>query len=274
MFATKTIIATLALSGALAAHDYTWWDAQPAGQAQQPSETAGEFTVPGTDALAAPTGPTGGLRMRHARPGTIQFGSAVPAAAPAGGGQHVIDDAVDAPLGSDEPETDPVSLYVGQSFTRCGVTVSNLEQSSDAVLLSPADGGCFTSIVIGDGVHASIDVAEGASGLEFLQVTVMGRAFLEVGGEQGLGEYDMREPATCKAGILVDGSGVTASDQEELATIILKSSRNVVQSLGASSGHEIRVEGSSNLVRLSGGDQVLSNGQDTRILWLAPIFLL
>lgn len=262
MFATKTIIATLALSGVLSAHDYTFWDAQPAGQAQQPMDTAAEadFTT------AHPGDQSDDPVVR--RPGDQQ------AATAAAGGQQPLDGPAEAAFGTDEIDPIEVELAVGLSSTRCGVTVSNLSGSGDAILLSPDESGCFTDILIGDGVHASIEVSEGAWGLEFLQVTVMGRAFLEVSGGQGLGEYDMREPATCKAGILVDGSGITASDQEQMATVTLKSSRNVVQSLGASSGHEIRVEGGSNLVRLSGSDQVLSDGPDNRILWLAPIFLL
>ena len=170
-------------------------------------------------------------------------------------------------------EDEPLALQPGASVTRCGVTVSNLEASASAVLLSPAGAGCFTGIRVGDGVHASIDTAADATGLEALQVTVMGRAWLDVSGERGLGQYDPREFASTPAGILVDGDGLSASDQADLATITLKSSRNVVETLGASSGHQIHVEGASNLIRLHGGDQVLSDGLDVRVLWMPPVFL-
>lgn len=236
MSATKLIIATLALTAGLSR----------LAAAQSPGL---EEPLPAVD----------DVRVLFERTGSIDIYVEQPAGTPGGTVDTV-----------EEPH---LLLNPGTSITRCGVTVANLDASATAVVLAPAGPGCFTDILVADGAHAAIDVAADAEGLEVLQVTVMGRAFLDVGGEQGLGQYDPREFATTRAGIVVDGSGLTASDQEQMATITLKSSGNVVETLGASRDHEIRVLGDANLVRLHGADQVHASGLDVRVLWMAPMFL-
>ncbi len=159
-----------------------------------------------------------------------------------------------------------LELDPGEKLTRSGVTVQNDPESSGPILLGPLTGETFESVEIRAGRKAAIHIDEGAGGLEYLQARVIGRAWLTVTGDQGLGHYDMREPYLTMAGIVVEGQGKSALPADEAATIEVHSSRNVIETQFGSRDHEIVLHGSENLVRMRGDDAVIAMTGPNRIL--------
>lgn len=194
------------------------------------------------------------------------------ATAQAGAGQAAgvdLDDEVQpAPERLPQPEgfaERMLEIEPGQKVTRAGVTVSNDAGSAGAILAGPLSGETFELIELPAGRKGTVDVAEDALGLEYLQVKVIGRAFLTVTGEAGLGHYDMREPYETRPGIIVEGLGKTALPVDEAATIEVHSSRNVIETEFGSRDHEIVLHAPDNMVRMRGDDLVIAMTGPNRI---------